>query len=208
MSSTSDDLQITATAMSDARLESFEERAFIGCLMCILGHFQDQPSMGPKTTQQVCTMVDKAMKKTKKGGPCAQKFGSNVEIWLFLYKIFFAAVRRLQIRALGKETTDAGSGYPNSTHLIIRHHESLRKDLEILGTLTSIAESILRCETKTVAQELCAAASFYEATHDLLRICVHVNTITKGPDETCANTSPEALDNVIDIHELCMQPYA
>jgi hypothetical protein len=191
------------SGVGHARLETAEEKAFIGALMCILQHFE-YSSMGPQTMEKAAEMIKKTRTKIENNSLNSVKWGANVEIWLFLSRIFSIAEPSFKLRALGPETTSAGGGYPESTNLIIEHSEDLGKDLNIIITLVAFADAVLRGHTKLAAQDITATAMFQETIHDLLKQCVCLNTITKGPDENCSSTPPDALDNVIDIHELCM----
>lgn len=44
--------------------ESIEERCFAAGLICLEGHYNDSPLMGPQTNAKVVSMISKTLEKT------------------------------------------------------------------------------------------------------------------------------------------------
>lgn len=44
--------------------ESIEERCFAAALICLEGHYNDSPLMGPQTNAKVVSMISKTLEKT------------------------------------------------------------------------------------------------------------------------------------------------
>lgn len=55
------DIHITTKPVSN---ESIEERCFAAALICLEGHYNDSPLMGPQTNAKVVSMISKTLEKT------------------------------------------------------------------------------------------------------------------------------------------------
>lgn len=44
--------------------KSIEERCFAAALICLEGHYNDSPLMGPRTNAKVVSMISKSLEKT------------------------------------------------------------------------------------------------------------------------------------------------
>jgi len=187
---------------SPASKQSIEEIAFSAALICLEGHYNDEPPIpGHKSRAKVMAMVTKTLEKTHSIKEVRDTLSTNVEIWIHLTKIFAAAVPNLSTRSVGPLATlndiEKSLTSQESTQLIVKNHAGLKQDLQILNKLMHIARNLV---VTTVAQELCAAVSFDQMVYQTIILCINVTS--KGSDG-------EVLDNgcrtkLNEITELCM----
>ncbi|GKT86329.1 essential cytoplasmic protein [Colletotrichum tofieldiae] len=166
--------------------ETIEERCFSAALICLEGHYTIPP-MGPQTAARVSSMIAKTLEKTHTFKHVRETLSRNVEIWIWLTKIFGAAIPSLTTRS-------------ESTALIVKNHHSLKDDLSILNKLMHIARNLLVTSEPEVPQDICAAVHFDQMVYQTIILCVNVTS--KGYDgEILDETSRAKLNEITDMYK-------
>lgn len=127
----------------------------------------------------------------------------NVAIWIWLTRIFAAAIPNLTTRSVGPLASlndpDKGVTPQESTALIVKNYQGLKDDLQILNKLMHIARNLLVTTEPEVPQDLCAAVHFDQMVYQAIILCVNVTS--KGYDgEVLDENSRQRLN---EITELC-----
>lgn len=127
----------------------------------------------------------------------------NVAIWIWLTRIFAAAIPNLTTRSVGPLASlndpDKGVTPQESTALIVKNYQGLKDDLQILNKLMHIARNLLVTTEPEVPQDLCAAVHFDQMVYQTIILCVNVTS--KGYDgEVLDENSRQRLN---EITELC-----
>jgi hypothetical protein len=186
--------------------ETIEERCFSAALICLDGHFKQSPPMGPLTTAKVNSLIAKTLEKThtcrkSRYGPhqppgdrlgvttvltliLREALARNVAIWIWLTKIFAAAIPSLTTRSVGPLSSlndpDKGVSPQESTETIVKNHASIKEDLTTLIKLMHIARNLLVNAEPEVPQDICAAVHFDQMVYQTIILCVNVTS--KGYD--------------------------
>ncbi|GJC96617.1 essential cytoplasmic protein [Colletotrichum higginsianum] len=184
--------------------ETIEERCFSAALICLEGHYTIPP-MGPQTAARVSSMIAKTLEKTHTFKHVRETLSRNVEIWIWLTKIFGAAIPSLTTRSVGPLSSlndpEKGVTPQESTALIVKNHHSLKDDLSILNKLMHIARNLLVTSEPEVPQDICAAVHFDQMVYQTIILCVNVTS--KGYDgEILDETSRAKLNEITDILSL------
>ena len=190
---------------SPSSKQSIEEVCFSAALICLEGHYTDSPPMpGTRTQTKVTNMVARTLEKTHTLKDVREALSRNVEIWVYLTKIFAAAVPSLTSRSVGPLSSlndpDKGVTPQESTALILDNYQTLKDDLQMLNKLMHIARNLLVTSEPEVPQDLCAAVSFDQMVYQAIILCVNVTSKGydgDGLDDSCRNKLNE-------INELCM----
>ena len=179
--------------------DSIEEVCFIAALICLDGHFDSLPSIpGPQTQQKVAGMVARTLEKTHSRKDVRESLARNVEIWVYLTRIFNNAIDNLTARSVASMSDPAyddkngggtngqtnghnngpvplhGHGGHDNSELMIKNHASLKEDLQILNKLMHIARNLLVCTDPEVPQDICAAVSFDAVVFQIIVLCVNL----------------------------------
>lgn len=124
-------------------------------------------------------------------------------IWIWLTKIFAAAVPNLTNRSVGPISSindpERGVTAQESTSLILRNYTGLKDDLQILNKLMHIARNLLVTAEPEVAQDICAGVHFDQMVYQTIILCVNVTS--KGYDGEIVDDSSRAKLN--EITEMC-----
>ncbi|CAK7265404.1 hypothetical protein SEPCBS119000_001492 [Sporothrix epigloea] len=89
--------------------QSIEEVCFTAALICLDGHFNGLPSIpGAQTQVKVAGMVARTLEKTHGRKDVREALARNVEIWVYLTRIFNNAIDNLTLRSF--------SGLPGSAY--------------------------------------------------------------------------------------------
>ncbi|KJR80905.1 uncharacterized protein SPSK_05562 [Sporothrix schenckii 1099-18] len=81
--------------------QSIEEVCFTAALICLDGHFSDLPSIpGSQTQAKVAGMVARTLEKTHGRKDVREALARNVEIWVYLTRIFNNAIDNLTLRSI------------------------------------------------------------------------------------------------------------
>ncbi|KAF4595569.1 essential cytoplasmic protein Ctr86 [Ophiocordyceps camponoti-floridani] len=164
--------------------ESIEERCFSAALICLEGHYTQSPPMGPQTAARVSSMISKTLEKTHTLRAAREALSRNVAIWVWLTRIFAAAIPSLTTRSVGPLSTindpDKGVTPQESTALIVMNQASIKEDLATLIKLMHIARNLLVNAEPEVPQDICAAVHFDQMVYQTIILCVNVSS--KGYD--------------------------
>ncbi|EPE05763.1 essential cytoplasmic protein [Ophiostoma piceae UAMH 11346] len=204
--------------------DSIEEVCFIAALICLDGHFDCLPSIpGPQTQQKVAGMVARTLEKTHSRKDVRESLARNVEIWVYLTRIFNNAIDNLTSRSVASMSDASyddknggggnngpanghnnghghlhGHGGHDNSELMIRNHASLKEDLQILNKLMHIARNLLVCTDPEVPQDICAAVSFDAVVFQIIVLCV--NLAGKGyHGEVADEPSRAKLNEIYDL---------
>ena len=80
--------------------QSIEEVCFTAALICLDGHFSGLPSIpGAQTQAKVAGMVARTLEKTHGRKDVREALARNVEIWVYLTRIFNNAIDNLTLRS-------------------------------------------------------------------------------------------------------------
>lgn len=128
----------------------------------------------------------------------------NVAIWIWLTRIFAAAIPSLTSRSVGPLSAlndpDKGVSPQESTALIVLNHVSVKEDLGTLIKLMHIARNLLVNAEPEVPQDICAAVHFDQMVYQTIILCVNVTS--KGYDGEILDEAQRL--KLTDITELCM----
>ncbi|KAM0307785.1 hypothetical protein ACHAPM_000513 [Fusarium culmorum] len=164
--------------------ETIEERCFSAALICLEGHYTQSPPMGPHTAAKVSSMINKTLEKTHTFRKAREAVSRNVAIWIWLTRIFAAAIPSLTTRSVGPLSSlndpEKGVTPQESTALIVMNHVTIREDLETLIKLMHIARNLLVNAEPEVPQDICAAVHFDQMVYQTIILCVNVTS--KGYD--------------------------
>ncbi|KAF4125634.1 palmitoyltransferase [Geosmithia morbida] len=164
--------------------ESIEERCFSAALICLEGHYTQAPPMGPLTTAKVNSLIAKTLEKTHTCRKSREALSRNVAIWIWLTRIFAAAIPSLTTRSVGPLSSlndpDKGVSPQESTRFIVMNHASIKDDLTTLIKLMHIARNLLVNAEPEVPQDICAAVHFDQMVYQTIILCVNVTS--KGYD--------------------------
>ncbi|KJZ78609.1 hypothetical protein HIM_02000 [Hirsutella minnesotensis 3608] len=164
--------------------ETIEERCFSAALICLEGHYTQSPPMGPQTAARVSSMISKTLEKTHTLRAAREALSRNVAIWIWLTRIFAAAIPSLTTRSVGPlsslDDPDKGVSPQESTALIVMNHASIKEDLSTLIKLMHIARNLLVNAEPEVPQDICAAVHFDQMVYQTIILCVNVTS--KGYD--------------------------
>ncbi|KAL4724135.1 hypothetical protein ACLX1H_008744 [Fusarium chlamydosporum] len=164
--------------------ETIEERCFSAALICLEGHYTQSPPMGPHTAAKVSSMITKTLEKTHTLRKAREAISRNVAIWIWLTRIFAAAIPSLTTRSVGPLSSlndpEKGVTPQESTALIVMNHASIKEDLGTLIKLMHIARNLLVNAEPEVPQDICAAVHFDQMVYQTIILCVNVTS--KGYD--------------------------
>lgn len=123
-------------------------------------------------------------------------------IWIWLTRIFAAAIPNLTTRSVGPLASlndpDKGVTPQESTALIIKNYQGLKDDLQILNKLMHIGRNLLVTSEPEVPQDLCAAVHFDQMVYQTIILCVNVTS--KGYDgEHLDEVSRTRLNEITDL---------
>ncbi|KAL2755619.1 hypothetical protein ACRALDRAFT_1051040 [Sodiomyces alcalophilus JCM 7366] len=171
--------------------ETIEERCFSAALICLEGHYTNSPPMGPMTASRVSSMVAKTLEKTHTFKHVREVLSRNVPIWIWLTRIFGAAIPNLTTRSVGPLSSlndpEKGVSPQESTALIAKNYGNLKDDLQILNKLMHIARNLL-------------VTSEPEMVYQTIILCVNVTS--KGYDgEILDEASRSKLNEVTDLYK-------
>lgn len=127
----------------------------------------------------------------------------NVEIWVYLTKIFASAVPYLTTRCIGPLSSlndpNARVSGPESTALILKNYASLKEDLQMLNKLMHIARNLLVTQEPEVPQDICAAVSFDQMVYQTIILCINMANKGIGPEKLDDSTRAK----LKEIDDLC-----
>ncbi|KAM5375818.1 hypothetical protein ACJZ2D_005740 [Fusarium nematophilum] len=179
-----DYVNLPAENQEDGSGETIEERCFSAALVCLEGHYTQSPPMGPQTAARVSSMISKTLEKTHTLRKAREAISRNVAIWIWLTRIFAAAIPSLTTRSVGPLSSlndpDKGVTPQESTALIVMNHTSIKEDLGTLIKLMHIARNLLVNAEPEVPQDICAAVHFDQMVYQTIILCVNVTS--KGYD--------------------------
>lgn len=131
----------------------------------------------------------------------------NVAIWIWLTRIFAAAIPSLTSRSVGPLSAlndpNKGVSPQESTALIVLNHVSVKEDLGTLIKLMHIARNLLVNAEPEVPQDICAAVHFDQMVYQTIILCVNVTS--KGYDGEILDEAQRV--KLTDITELCTWQY-
>ncbi|KUI62197.1 hypothetical protein VP1G_09339 [Cytospora mali] len=184
--------------------ESIEERCFAAALICLEAHYDNSPPMGPQTNAKVISMVSRTLEKTHASKEVREALSRNVTIWMWLNKIFSAAIPNLTTRSVGPLASlndpDKGVTPQESTALIIKNYQGLKDDLQVLNKLMHIARNLLVTTEPEVPQDLCATSQFDQMVYQTIILCVNVTS--KGYDgEVLDENSRQRLNEITELYK-------
>ncbi|KAL1857007.1 hypothetical protein VTK73DRAFT_8149 [Phialemonium thermophilum] len=155
--------------------------------------------MGPLTSAKVASMISRTLEKTHTSKEVRETLSRNVGIWIWLTRIFAAAIPHLTSRSVGPLASlndpEKGVSTQESTSLILKNYASLKEDLQILNKLMHIARNILVTPEPEVAQDICAAVHFDQMVYQTIILCVNVTS--KGYDGGIVDETARAKVNEI-----------
>lgn len=119
-----------------------------------------------------------------------ESLSRNVEMWLWLSKIFHNACSSLSHRSVPLDPPGEDEDGHHAMHdyaaSVVRHHASIKEDIFLLTRLLTISRNLLVVPEPEVPQDLCAACQVDQQILQLIVLCV--NVASKGYD-------PESLDD-------------
>jgi hypothetical protein len=125
----------------------------------------------------------------------------NVDIWMRLEKVFYAAIPTLGTRSIREayaETAPPNVDIPESSTLIAENHATLLEDLTLLNNLLVIARNMLAI--KEVAQDICSTVQLNKQITKL--IILGVNVTSKGYDgENVDNITRGKLNEITELYK-------
>ncbi|KAI0379034.1 hypothetical protein F5Y04DRAFT_139462 [Hypomontagnella monticulosa] len=186
--------------------DSIEERIFSAALICLEGHYNQSPVMGPQSIAKVTSIVSKTLEKTHTFKDVREVLSRNVRVWIWLRRAVSAAICDLNEKSLGVrsepfiQTKFLDITTPEVTALIIKNYSVLKEALQMLNKLMHIARNLLVTTDPEVPQDLSAAINFDHEVYE--SICLCVNVTSKGIDgEMPEDEASRAKLN--EITELC-----
>ncbi len=194
----------TGPAASRSPRLSTEEVCFTAALICLEGHYSDRPPMaGPKTRTKVSDMLTKTLEKTHTKKEVREALSTNVEIWIYMAKIFVTAVPALTERSIVPlchlTGQDKSIGPQDDTAYVLKNHVVLKQELPLLIKLMHIARNLV---VTTTAQDICAAVSFDQAVYQTIILCISVTS--KGFEGEMTDEATRT--KLHDVNELCTRP--
>ncbi|KAI1353813.1 hypothetical protein F5Y01DRAFT_303040 [Xylaria sp. FL0043] len=166
--------------------DSIEERGFAAALICLEGHYQQSPAMGPQSITKVMSIITKTLEKTHTYKDVREILSKNIRIWLWLRRAISAAICDLNEKSLGVRsepfvaTRFIDITTPEVTALIIKNYVPLKEALQMLNKLMHIARNLLVTTNPEIPQNLSATINF---DHEVIEaICLCVNVLSKGID--------------------------
>ncbi|OTA56318.1 hypothetical protein K449DRAFT_387696 [Hypoxylon sp. EC38] len=186
--------------------DSIEERIFSAALICLEGHYNQSPVLGPQSIAKATSIVSKTLEKTHTFKDVREVLSRNVRVWIWLRRAVCAAICDLNEKSLGVrsepfvQTRFLDITTPEVTALIIKNYVSLKEALQMLNKLMHIARNLLVTTDPEVPQDLSAAIHFDHEVYEA--ICLCVNVTSKGIDgEMPEDEASRAKLN--EITELC-----
>lgn len=135
--------------------------------------------------------------------PPRETLSRNVAIWIWLTRIFAAAIPSLTTRSVGPLSSlndpERGVSSQESTALIVMNHASIKEDLGTLIKLMHIARNLLVNAEPEVPQDICAAVHFDQMVYQTIILCVNVTS--KGYDGEILDEAQRL--KLADVTELC-----
>lgn len=133
----------------------------------------------------------------------------NVSIWIWLTRIFAAAIPSLTTRSVGPLSSlndpEKGVSPQESTALIVMNHCTIKEDLTTLIKLMHIARNLLVNAEPEVPQDICAAVHFDQMVYQTIILCVNVTS--KGYDgEILDEIQRQKLTEITEHCKLAMVP--
>ncbi|TGJ88573.1 hypothetical protein E0Z10_g201 [Xylaria hypoxylon] len=166
--------------------DSIEERGFAAALVCLEGHYQQSPAMGPQSITKVMSIISKTLEKTHTYKDVREVLSKNLRIWIWLRRAISAAICDLNEKSLGVRsepfvaTRFIDITTPEVTALIIKNYAPLKEALQMLNKLMHIARNLLVTTNPEIPQNLSATINF---DHEVIEaICLCVNVLSKGID--------------------------
>ncbi|KAI0102990.1 hypothetical protein GGR51DRAFT_525279 [Nemania sp. FL0031] len=166
--------------------DSIEERGFAAALVCLEGHYQQSPVMGPQSIAKVMSLITKTLEKTHTYKDVREVLSKNLRIWIWLRRAISAAICDLNEKSLGVRsepfvaTRFIDITTPEVTALIIKNYVLLKEALQMLNKLMHIARNLLVTTNPEIPQNLSATINF---DHEVIEaICLCVNVLSKGID--------------------------
>lgn len=140
--------------------------------------------------------------------PLREALARNVAIWIWLTRIFAAAIPSLTTRSVGPLSSlndpEKGVSPSESTTLIVNNHHSIKEDLGTLIKLMHIARNLLVNAEPEVPQDICAAVHFDQMVYQTIILCVNVTS--KGYDGEILDEASRA--KLSEVTELCRYSYS
>ncbi|OBT66985.1 hypothetical protein VE03_04185 [Pseudogymnoascus sp. 23342-1-I1] len=181
--------------------QSIEERNFQAALIMTECHFTRKPPIGRKTVNMTLATIKRTMEKTLNVSEIREVLAKNVDIWMRLQLVFYAAIPRLGARSLQEtysETAPRNVDIPESSTLIAENHATLLEDLTLLNNLLVIARNMLAI--KEVAQDICSTVQLDKQITKL--IVLGVNVTSKGYDgENVDNHTRGKLNEITELYK-------
>src|SRR4051812_2557938 len=104
----------------------------------------------------------------------------SVETWLWLSRIFAAAIPGLTTRSIGPlaslKDPEKGVTAQESTALIAKNYGSLKEDLQLLWKTMNVARNISAIAETQIPQDICAAVQFDQVLYQTIILCVNVTS--------------------------------
>lgn len=186
--------------------DSIEERGFAAALICLEGHYQQSPAMGPQSVARVMSIISKTLEKTHTNKDVRELLSKNLRIWIWLRRAISASMCDLNEKSLGVRsepfvaTRFIDITTPEVTALIIKNYVLLKEALQMLNKLMHIARNLLVTTDPAIPQNLSATINF---DHEVIEaICLCVNVLSKGIDGEMPEDEASRV-KLNDITELC-----
>ncbi|KAK0629126.1 hypothetical protein B0T17DRAFT_177330 [Bombardia bombarda] len=164
----------------DRRPLTVEELCFSSAMSCFEAWLKLDPAIGPRTMAYVTKFISRTLEKTHNLKDVRETLSRSVEIWIWLTKVFAAAIPSLTTRSIGPLSSlndpDKGVTPQESTALIIKNCPSLKEDLQLLIKLMHIARNLLVVPEPEIPQDLCAAAHFDQMLYQTIILCINITS--------------------------------
>ncbi len=187
------------------RTETIEEVTFLAALICLDGHYTASPPLpGNETRARLAKILGGILEKTRNSLEVREAVATNVEIWVYLTKIFTTALPNLTAcSVVGSpfqlNEPENGAAHQDNSSLILVHHAILKQDVKTLIKLMYIARSLV---VSTVAQDISACVCFDQMAFQTIVLCVSV--LSKGYDGDVLDEDSRVKLN--EVTELCPFP--
>ncbi|KAK5662057.1 hypothetical protein OQA88_10171 [Cercophora sp. LCS_1] len=160
---------------------SIEELCFTSALSTFEGWLRLDPAIGPKTITMTTQFITKTLDKTHNLKDVRENLSKSVEVWLWMSKVFAAAIPSLTTRSIGPLSggmmhDDKAITHHETTALLIKNHVSIKEDLTMLIKVMHIARNILVVPEPEIPQDLCAAVQFDQMLYQTIILSVNVSS--------------------------------
>ncbi|CAK7222953.1 hypothetical protein SCUCBS95973_005010 [Sporothrix curviconia] len=198
--------------------QSIEEVCFSAGLICLDGHFHDEPAIpGPLTQDRVAGIVARTLEKTHSRKDVREALARNVEVWVYLTRIFNNAIDSLSLRCFAgmpgsayddKASTDAvPNGSSNSSingshghghaHTHTHVHTHAHAHSHIYSLMGHDSPELIILHHGTLKEDLQILNKLMHIARNML-VC----SVPKVPQDICAAVSFDSV--VFQVIVLCV----